>query len=70
MKVREIGGMGEDDGFTPQYTADSIRELEEMHARGEIEPHAYLLKKRALVKLYLKSTTNPKRRRRPYEDDF
>jgi len=34
-----------------QLTLDSIRELEEMHERGDIETHAYFLKKRALIKM-------------------
>lgn len=34
-----------------EITLDSIRELEEQYARGEMEQHAYFLKKRALIKL-------------------
>ena len=34
-----------------QLTLESIIELEEMYERGDIEPHAYFIKKRALIKL-------------------
>ena len=32
-------------------TLDSIKELEAMLERGDIEPHAYFIKKRALIRL-------------------
>ncbi len=70
MGIRETASIGDDDGFTTEYTAESIRELEEMRERGDIEPHAYLIKKRALVKLYLKSTTSPRRKRAYWEDEL
>lgn len=70
MKIRESSELGDNEGFTTEYTADSIRELEEMRERGEVEPHAYLIKKRALVKLYLKSTTRPQGKRKHYESEF
>lgn len=31
-------------------TMESIRELEEMHERGDIETHSYLYKKRVLIR--------------------
>lgn len=34
-----------------EITLESIRELEEMYERGDIERHAYFIKKRALIKL-------------------
>lgn len=70
MRIHETNSVGDNAGFTTEYTADSILELEEMKERGEIEPHAYLIKKRALVKLYLKSTTSPRRKRSFYEDEL
>jgi hypothetical protein len=68
VSIRETRSITHGDGFTAQYTAESIRELEEMKDRGEIEPHAYLIKKQALVKLFLKSTTTPQRKRRASDD--
>lgn len=67
MNIHENSGIERGAGrFDAEYTAASIAELEEQYARGDIEPHAYLIKKQALVKLYLKATTAPKRRRRDY----
>lgn len=34
-----------------QLTLDSITELEKMYERGDIEKHAYFIKKRALIKM-------------------
>jgi hypothetical protein len=45
-----------------------IAELEEQYAAGEIDRHAYLEKKRGLVRLFLKATTQPKRRRKYVEN--
>lgn len=42
----------------------TLRELEEQYAAGDIEPHAYLLKKQSLVRLFVKATTSPVRKRR------
>lgn len=67
MSIQESGGIQRDAGrFDAEYTAESIAELEAQYERGDIEPHAYLIKKQALVKLFLKSTTSPKRKRRDY----
>lgn len=69
MNVRENDNLDRGAGvFDAEYTAASIAELEEQQERGEIEPRAYLIKKQALVRLYLKATTKPQRKRR-YEDD-
>lgn len=71
MKIWEENSVSRDNGlFDAEYTAESIRELEEQKERGEIEPHAYLIKKNALVRLYLKATTSPRRKRKPYEDEL
>lgn len=67
MNIHEHGGIEREAGrFDAEYTAASISELEAQYERGDIEPHAYLIKKQALVKLYLKATTAPKRKRRGY----
>ena len=71
MKIWEESSVSRENGrFDAEYTAESIRELEEQREAGEIEPHAYLIKKQALVRLYLKATTTPRRKRRSYEDEF
>ncbi len=64
-ELNRAGGL-----FDAEYTAESIQELEEQKERGEIEPHAYLIKKQALVRLYLKATTTPRRKRKYYEDEL
>lgn len=64
MKIRSSESVTRGPGFDSEYTAASIAELEQQRERGEIEPHAYLVKKQALVRLYLKSTTKPRRRLR------
>ncbi|WP_449277742.1 hypothetical protein [Leucobacter sp. GX24907] len=53
--------------FNASSAEETMRELEEQYARGEIEKHAYFEKKQSLVRLYLKATTSPKRR---YYDDY
>lgn len=34
-----------------QQTLESIAELEQQYAEGEIEQHAYLIKKRSLIRM-------------------
>lgn len=34
-----------------EITLESIRELEEQYERGEMEQHAYFIKKKALIKM-------------------
>lgn len=70
MRIRRQTEHYEAEGYTPEYISASIDELEQMRHSGDIEPHAYLLKKQALVKLYLKSTTSPTRRFRDDGDDL
>lgn len=71
MKIWEENSVSRENGlFDAEYTAESIRELEEQREAGEIEPYAYLIKKQALVRLYLKATTTPRRKRRSYEDEL
>lgn len=65
MSIRETSGFdGTHSRFDASAAEETMRELEDQHARGEIETHAYLIKKRSLVTLFLKATTNPKRRYR------
>lgn len=69
MSVRESESFDRAGGlFDADYTAASIEELEAQKERGEITGRAYLIKKQALVKLYLKATTSPKRRFRDEEE--
>lgn len=53
--------------FTADSANETLRELEDQYARGEIEKHAYFMKKQALVRILVKSTTTPKRR---YRDEY
>ena len=71
MIIRESHEFDQDRGglFDADYTAESIAELEQQHEAGEIDTRAYLMKKNALVRLYLKATTTP-RRRPPFWDDY
>lgn len=68
MAIKSTGGL---DDAASRFTADSaeetMRELEDQYARGEIDRNAYFIKKRSLVRLYLKATTAPKRR---YDDEW
>lgn len=70
MIIRESGEFDQERGglFDADYTADSIAELEQQHEAGEIDTRAYLIKKNALVRLYLKATTTPKRKPPPWDD--
>lgn len=45
--------------FDTSSAEETMRELEEQYAAGEIETHAYFEKKRSLVRLFLKATTAP-----------
>lgn len=73
MAIREIGGLGGDTGasrFTAEAAAETLRELEEQYAAGELDPQVYFAKKRNLVRLFLKATTAPVRKRRPTAGPF
>ena len=67
MKIRTSTTIGQSSRYDAAAAEETLRELDEQYARGEIEPHAYFEKKRSLVRLFLKSTTSPKRPRR---DEF
>ncbi|MGJ0203244.1 hypothetical protein NHL51_03655 [Leucobacter sp. gxy201] len=64
MRIRETRDFGEQHSrFDASAAEETLRELEAQYAAGEIERHAYFEKKQSLVRLFLKATTNPKRRR-------
>lgn len=65
MRIRSVNEFGEQHSrFDAAAAEETLRELEAQYAAGEIEPHAYFEKKQSLVRLFLKATTNPRRRRR------
>lgn len=64
MKIRETTTISSASRYTAESAEETLRELEEQYANGEIEKHAYFEKKRSLVSLYLKATTRPHRNRR------
>ncbi|WP_336658934.1 hypothetical protein [Leucobacter sp. USHLN153] len=55
--------------FDASSAEETLRELEEQYAAGELSRYAYFEKKRSLVRLFVKSTTSPKRRRRDTDYD-
>lgn len=63
MGIRETTEIGAASRFDAAAAEETLRELDEQFAAGVIERHAYLEKKRSLVRLFVKSTTNPVRRR-------
>ncbi|UOQ58082.1 hypothetical protein MUN78_04350 [Leucobacter allii] len=68
MSIREGQSIGGNSSrFDASAAEETLHELEEQYAAGEIETHAYLEKKRSLVRLFVKATTNPRRRHR---DDY
>ncbi|WP_125098190.1 hypothetical protein [Leucobacter chromiireducens] len=65
MRIRASEEFGEQHSrFDAAAAEDTLRELEAQYAAGEIEAHAYFEKKQSLVRLFLKATTNPRRRPR------
>lgn len=70
MKIRHTEEVTRGPGYDTEYTAASIAELEQQRERGEIEAHSYLIKKQALVRLFLKSTTKPQRKKRGDHDEL
>lgn len=61
MKIREANNIGGGSRFTADSAEETLKELEQQYAAGEIEQHAYFEKKRSLVRLFVKATTNPTR---------
>ena len=49
MRIREEKTIR--NGFGTKDVLAAIRELEDEHENGEMETHAYLIKKRSLVKM-------------------
>lgn len=69
MRIRHDSGFDDAQSrYDASTAAETIAELDEQYAAGQIERHAYFEKKHSLVRLYLKQTTQP--RRRPGRDDF
>ncbi|QNN63961.1 hypothetical protein H9L06_07205 [Leucobacter denitrificans] len=66
VRIRETTSIGSTSRFDAAAADETLRELEQQYADGEIEPHAYFEKKRMLVRLFLKATTSP---RRPVRDE-
>ncbi len=64
MGIRSSDEFGEQHSrFDAAAAEETLRELDAQYAAGEIERHAYFEKKQSLVRLFLKATTNPTRRR-------
>jgi len=63
MGIRETTEIGASARFDASAADETLRELDEQFAAGLIERHAYLEKKRSLVRLFVKATTNPSRQR-------
>lgn len=70
MGVRESSGIGDASRYDATAAAETLAELEAQHAAGEISTHAYFLKKRSLVSLFLKATTSPKARKKHWETEL
>lgn len=64
MRIRETTNVGNESRYTADSAEQTLRELEQQYAKGEIEKHAYFEKKRSLVRLFLKATTQPRRKSR------
>lgn len=64
MKIRASNNIGGASRYDAAAAEETLRELEEQYANGEIERHAYFEKKRSLVRLFLKATTSPTRKPR------
>lgn len=65
MKIRETTSISATGSrFDAGSAEETIAELDTLYAAGEIELHAYLEKKRSLVRLFLKATTQPRRKTR------
>ncbi len=65
MKIRDTNDFGpQHSRFNASAAEETLRELEEQYAAGEIEKHAYFEKKSSLVRLFLKATTSPRKKHR------
>jgi len=69
VKIRENLEFGEQHSrFDAAAAEETLRELEEQYAAGDIDKRAYFEKKQSLVRLFLKATTSPRRRQRENYD--
>ncbi|MBC9953223.1 hypothetical protein ICM05_00990 [Leucobacter sp. cx-42] len=69
MKIRSDNSFGElQSRFDANAAKETLRELDEQYANGELERRTYFEKKRSLVQLFIKATTNPRRKHR--EENF
>lgn len=65
MSIRDSHEFGaQHSRFDASAAEETLRELDAQYAEGDIEAHAYFEKKQSLVRLFLKATTNPTRKRR------
>lgn len=64
MRIRTNTTIGGASRFDATAAEETLRELEAQYENGEIERHAYFEKKSSLVRLFLKSTTSPRRKPR------
>ena len=70
MGIREEHSLGDGGSrFDASTAEETLRELEAQYAAGELSRHAYFEKKRGLVRLFVKSTTAPRRKRRETDYD-
>lgn len=67
MGIRETTSIGAASRYDAAAAEETLAELDAQYAAGELEKHAYLEKKRSLVRLFVKATTNPRRKPRPEE---
>lgn len=70
MTIRENSGIGSSSRFDAAAAEETLSELDAQYAAGQIDRHAYFLKKRSLVSLFLKATTDPKPRRKHWETEL
>lgn len=61
MGIRETSSIGSTSRFDAAAAEETLAELDDLYAAGEIEAHAYFEKKRSLVRLFVKAPTSPKR---------
>lgn len=65
MKIRSTAAFDlSHSRYEAQSAAQSLEDLDAEYAAGAIEAGAYLERKQSLVRLFLRQTTSPRRRRR------
>ena len=67
MKIRETQAIGSTSRYDAAAAESTLLELEAQFAAGEIERQAYFDKKKSLVRLFIKATTSPMKRRPNWE---